>query len=52
MASPASDRPMAAIRAVTVVPTLAPSIKGKSFLGEIFSVAASMTLKDVVTVDE
>ena len=52
MAKAASDRPIAAIKAVTVVPTFAPIIKGNNFFGEILFVAASRTLNEVITEDE
>ena len=52
MAIAASDLPMAAIRAVTVVPIFAPMMKGNSFFGLIFSVDANITAIEVVTEEE
>ena len=52
MASAASDFPIAAIRAVTVVPRFAPMMKGNNFFGLSFSVAASITAPEVVTDEE
>lgn len=52
MAMADSDRPMAAINAVIVVPTLAPIMYGNIFLGEIFWVEANNTDSEVVTEEE
>jgi len=52
MAMAASDLPIAAIRAVTVVPMLAPMMKGNNFFGLIFSVDANITAIEVVTEEE